>query len=166
MTPTDLLQKMYDSPLGVALSESLYIYPLVEGTHLLSLALSFGLILFTDLRLIGVFLRDVPVSQVLQQLRPILLIGFVLTFISGILLTFAAGPGLVATPLFPLKLLFIFLAGLNALWFEFKFGRTVATWGNDPVFPTGTKTAGWISLISWTLVVIFGRLIPYFDSTF
>ncbi|RYG01712.1 MAG: hypothetical protein EOO07_33840, partial [Chitinophagaceae bacterium] len=76
MTPTDLLQKMYDSPLGAALSESLYIYPLVEGTHLLSLALSFGLILFTDLRLVGVFLRDVPVNQVLQQLRPILLIGF------------------------------------------------------------------------------------------
>jgi hypothetical protein len=166
MTPTDLLQKMYDSPLGTALSESLYVYPLVEGTHLLSLALSFGLILFTDLRLIGVFLRDIPVSQILQQLRPLLLIGFVITFISGILLTFAAGPGLVATPLFPLKLVFIFLAGLNALWFELKFGRTVAAWGNDPVFPAGAKTAGWISLISWSLVVILGRLIPYFDSTF
>jgi hypothetical protein len=166
MTPTDLLQKMYDSPLGTALSESLYVYPLVEGTHLLSLALSFGLILFTDLRLIGVFLRDIPVSQILQQLRPLLLIGFVITFISGILLTFAAGPGLVATPLFPLKLLFIFLAGLNALWFELKFGRTVAAWGNAPVFPAGAKTAGWISLISWSLVVILGRLIPYFDSTF
>ena len=166
MTPTDLLQKMYDSSLGSALSESLYIYPLVEGTHLLSLALSFGLILFTDLRLIGLFLRDVPVSQVLQQLRPLLLIGFALTFISGILLTFAAGPGLLATPLFPLKLLFIFIAGLNALWFEIKFGRTVTAWGNDSVFPAGAKIAGWASLISWSLVVILGRLIPYFDSTF
>ncbi|GGY71710.1 hypothetical protein GCM10011613_15710 [Cellvibrio zantedeschiae] len=166
MTPTDLLQTMYESSLGTALSESLYVYPLVEGTHLLSLALSFGLILFTDLRLIGVFLRDVPVSQVLQQLRPILLIGFALTFASGILLTFAAGPGLLATPLFPLKVLFIFLAGLNALWFEIKFGRTVTQWGSELVFPTGAKIAGWISLISWTTVVILGRLIPYFDSTF
>lgn len=166
MTPTDLLQKMYDSPLGTALSESLYVYPLVEGTHLLSLALSFGLILFTDLRLIGLFLRDVPVSQILHQLRPLLLIGFVLTFISGILLTFAAGPGLLATPLFPLKILFIFIAGLNALWFEFKFGRTVTAWGDNPVFPAGAKVAGWVSLISWTIVVICGRLIPYFDSSF
>lgn len=166
MSAEELLQTMYDSPLGTSLAESLYIYPLVEGTHLLSLAFSFGLIVLTDLRLVGAIFKNLPVHILLQQLRPWLLGGFAVTFATGILLTFAAGPELIASPIFPLKLLLIVFAGLNALWFELKFGRQVLVWGNNAVLPTGAKVAGWISLVSWSLVVILGRLIPYFDSGF
>ncbi len=166
MSASDLLQTMYDSPLGTSLAESLYVYPLVEGTHLLSLAFSFGLIVLTDLRLTGFIFKSVPVHIVLQQLRPWLITGFAVTFATGILLTFAAGPGLVEAPVFPLKLLFIVLAGLNALWFEIKFGRNAVVWGAAVVLPAGARIAGWISLVSWSLVVILGRLIPYLDSGF
>lgn len=166
MSATELLQTMYDSPLGTSLAESLYIYPLVEGTHLLSLAFSFGLIVLTDLRLVGIAFKTMPVQILLQQLRPWLLGGFAVTFATGILLTFAAGPELIASPIFPLKLLLIVLAGLNAIWFEIKFGREVIVWGGQAVLPAGAKLAGWTSLILWSLVVILGRLIPYFDSGF
>ncbi len=175
MSATDLLQTMYDSPLGTSLAESLYMYPLVEGVHLLSLAFSFGLIVLTDLRLIGIAFTRVPVAIVLQQLRPWLLGGFVVTFITGILLTFAAGPELIASPIFPLKLLLIVLAGINALWFELKFGRSLANWGHTSIehtstlpaaLPAGAKLAGWISLVLWSSVVVLGRLIPYLDSGF
>ncbi|MFC3115320.1 DUF6644 family protein [Cellvibrio fontiphilus] len=170
MSATDLLQTMYDSPLGTSLAESLYMYPLVEGVHLLSLAFSFGLIVLTDLRLIGIAFSRVPVAIVLQQLRPWLLGGFVVTFVTGILLTFAAGPELIASPIFPLKLLLIVLAGINALWFELKFGRSVTNWGLasalPAALPAGAKLAGWISLVLWSAVVVLGRLIPYLDSGF
>jgi hypothetical protein len=170
MSATDLLQTMYDSPLGTSLAESLYMYPLVEGVHLLSLAFSFGLIVLTDLRLIGVAFSRVPVAIVLQQLRPWLLGGFVVTFVTGILLTFAAGPELIASPIFPLKLLLIVLAGINALLFELKFGRSVANWRHTSALPAalpaGAKLAGWISLVLWSAVVVLGRLIPYLDSGF
>lgn len=166
MSPSELLQIMYDSPLGTSLAESLYVYPLVEGTHLLSLAFSFGLIAVTDLRLIGACFRTIPVDRLLQQLRPWLLSGFLVTFVTGILLTFAAGPELIASPIFPLKILLIVLAGLNAIWFEYKFGRNISYWNNQAAFPKGAKLAGWISLISWSAVVVLGRLIPYFDSGF
>jgi len=166
MSARDLLQTMYDSPLGTSLAESLYIYPLIEGIHLLSLAFSFGLIALTDLRLINVVFRHVPVHIILQQLRPWLLGGFVATFVTGILLTFAAGPELIATPIFPLKLLLIVFAGINAIWFELKFGRAVLSWGYQPRLPVGAKMAGWVSLLSWSGVVILGRLIPYFDAGF
>jgi hypothetical protein len=166
MSASELLQIMYDSRLGTSLAESLYVYPLVEGTHLLSLAFSFGLIVVTDLRLIGACLRQVPVDQLLHQLRPWLLSGFLITFVTGILLTFAAGPGLVESPIFPLKILLIVLAGLNAIWFEYKFGRNISYWSEQLVFPKGARLAGWISLTSWSAVVVLGRLIPYFDSGF
>ena len=161
MTPTLFLQQLQDSSLGVALSESIYMYPLVEGSHLISLVFSFGLILLTDLRLIGFFLPTVPVNQLLHKLRPWLLGGFLVTFTTGFLLVFVNGPTLVNNFLLPLKLLLIFIAGLNAIWFEIKFGRRVSEWGNQKQFPKGAKLAGWVSLISWSLVVVCGRLIPY-----
>ena len=100
MSAADLLQTMYESPLGTSLAESLYMYPLVEGAHLLSLSLSFGLIVLTDLRLTGFIFNNLPVHLLLQQLRPWLVAGFAITFTTGILLTFAAGPGLVGAQIF------------------------------------------------------------------
>jgi len=164
MTPTDFLQQLQDSTLGVALSESIYMYPVVEGLHLISLVFSFGLILLTDLRLIGFFLPTVPVHDVLQKLRPWLIGGFVVTFITGFLLVFVNGPSLMNTWVFPLKLLLILIAGLNAVWFEIKFGRRVTEWGYHAKSPQGAKIAGWISLATWSLVVICGRLIPYLNG--
>lgn len=161
MTPTALLQQMQESTLGVALSESIYMYPLVEGSHLISLVFSFGLLLLTDLRLIGFFLPSVPVSDFLGRLRPLILVGFSVTFITGFLLVFVNGPSLMKNIIFPLKVVLIFLAGLNALWFELKFGRQVNEWGPTAALPQGAVAAGWISLIIWSLVVICGRLIPY-----
>lgn len=139
-------------------------YPLVEGIHLISLAVSFGLISFTDLRLVGLFLTQVPVQQVLNKLRPWMIGGFTATFITGILLVMAEGPRLLEIPAFPLKLLLIVIAGLNAVWFEYKFGRKVAHWGNQAQFPAGAKIAGWTSLVTWSLVVICGRMIPYLTA--
>jgi hypothetical protein len=164
MTARDFLQQLQDSSLGVALSESIYMYPIVEGLHLISLVFSFGLILLTDLRLIGFFLPQVPVHEILNKLRPWLIGGFVITFITGFLLVFVNGPTLVSTWVFPAKLLLIVIAGLNAIWFEIKFGRRVSDWGHQPKFPRGAKFAGWISLVSWSLVVVCGRLIPYLNT--
>ncbi len=165
MTIIEFLQLLHDSQLGTALRESLYMFPIIEGVHLIGLALSVGLILLTDLRLVGLFLRNVPVQDVLHQLRPWVLAGFAITFITGTLLIWAEGPRIWQIPVFPIKLLLIALAGLNAIWFEFKYGRTVLEWGVKPEFPKGAKVAGWLSLVSWTAVVICGRLIPYLEAT-
>ncbi len=165
MSVVSVLQQMHDSEFGTALRESLYMFPLIEGIHLIGLALSVGLIIVTDLRLIGGFLKQVPIAEVLKQLRPWLLVGFAITFVSGILLLWAEGPRMWEIPVFPAKLVLIVLAGLNALWFEFKYGKSVHEWGAHVHFPKGAKLAGWISLVSWTSVVICGRLIPYLEAT-
>jgi hypothetical protein len=164
MAVVEFLQVLHDSELGTSLRESLYMFPLIEGIHLVGLALSVGLIFFVDLKLIGVFLKDVATRDILQQLRPWLMIGFAITFITGILLIWAEGPRIYEIPVFPLKLWFIVLAGLNAIWFEFKYGRNVSEWGHAQTFPQGVKLAGWVSLLSWSAVVICGRLIPYLDA--
>ena len=157
-------QVLYDSQFGTALRESVYAFPIVEGLHLIGLAFSVGLILLVDLRLVGWFLRKVPVADLLHPLRPWLLGGFSLTITTGLALFVAEAAKVIIIPVFPLKILAIVLAGINALWFEIKWGRRSAEWDAQPVLPSAVRFAGFASLGLWSVVVISGRLIPYLGA--
>jgi hypothetical protein len=161
MSLTAFAQVLYDSEVGTALRESVYAFPIVEGLHLIGLAFSVGLILFVDLRLVGLVFRNVPVPDVLRPLRPWLLGGFTLTFITGIFLFIAEASKIIDFVVLPLKLFLIVLAGINALWFELKWGRRVDEWAGQDVLPKAVRFAGWSSIALWSSVVICGRLIPY-----
>ena len=158
----DAAEFVQNSDVGVAIAESTLAFPLIEGTHLLGLSLSVGLLFLIDLRLIGWFLRDVPLVVVLQALRRYVLAGFALVFASGSLLFWSEAATVLNTVVFPLKLLFILLAGLNALYFDRVLAKRADA---DPVapqaLPLGIRLAGVTSLLLWTLVIICGRLIPY-----
>jgi len=161
----DFAQLLYDSDTGTALRESQYAFPIVEGTHLLGLAFSVGLLAIVDLRLAGVLLREEPLLSVLGALRPFVVAGFVLTFATGFLLFWALSIKLVANPIFAIKFLFILLAGVNFLWFELVLAPKASEWGDGPVPPPRVRAAGWTSLVLWSLVVMSGRLIPYLGES-
>jgi hypothetical protein len=162
MSPVELARQISDSEIGTALRESLILFPLIEGIHLLGLALSFGLIFFTDLRLIGVFLPQVPVSQILLQLRRWIFAGFGLTFASGALLFWAEAETMIANPAFLAKVAAIAVALANALAFELAWGKRGAQWVDQAVAPAAARLAGWVSLTFWTAATVGGRLIPYY----
>ncbi|MDB5754423.1 MAG: hypothetical protein JWR56_851 [Massilia sp.] len=164
MSPTALAQQLSDSAIGTALRESLFLFPLIEGLHLLGLALSFGLIFFTDLRLIGVFLPQVPVSQVLNQLRRWIFTGFALTFATGFLLFWAEADSMIRNPAFLIKSAAIVIALVNAAAFEIAWGKRGAAWVDQARAPLAARVAGWTSLSFWTAVTISGRLIPYYSA--
>ena len=73
---------------STALRESLYVFPIVEGLHVVSLAFSVGLVMWFDLRLAGWILKDQLVSAVFRPLRPFMLTGFA----QRVLLTRLIGP--------------------------------------------------------------------------
>lgn len=157
----ELATAIQDSAFGTLLAESQYAFPIIEGIHLIGLSLSVGLIFLIDLRLIGVFLRHVPVTDVLHQLRPWVLGGFAAIFASGILLFWSEAATVIQSPAFPVKLLFILIGGINALYFELKLAKQQEVVDNQPVLPKNVRYAGFASLASWAVVIIAGRLIPY-----
>jgi hypothetical protein len=157
----DIAESIEQSQVGVAIAESRYWWPIFEGTHLLSLSISFGLILLTDLRLVGVFLRHVPVTDVLHQLRPYVLTGFAFTFVSGGLLFWSEAAKVTASPLWAIKCLLIALGGLNALYFEFVIAKRPEVVENRLPLPLSVRYAGFASISIWAVVVICGRLLAY-----
>jgi hypothetical protein len=154
-------QWLYDSKVGSGIRESVWVFPIVEGTHLLGIALSVGLLCWFDLRLLGLTLRDQRVSKVWQQVMPVAFVGFALMFVSGLLLFWAEAITAYHSVHFWVKVGLLILAGVNALRFETTAHRNMAEWDAAPVPPLRARMTGAISLILWTAIIITGRTMAY-----
>ena len=146
---------------SVAIRESTLLYPFIETTHVLMLCLFLGMIALLDLRLLGVGLRGVPVSEVAGRLLPWALAGFVVMAISGLLLFYSGPVRASANIFFRIKMVMIALTGINAVLFHFTIYRRVADWDCDPTPPMRARLAGFCSLLLWSGVVICGRMQAY-----
>lgn len=159
-----LAEQIEASAIGVAIAESRYAYPIIEGIHLIGLSISVGLIFLTDLRLMNVFMKRVPVIDVLRHLRPYVIGGFIAVFISGGLLFWSAAARMLDSPAFVAKMVFMLFAGLNALYFEFVIAQRTPVQESHEILPSSVRYAGIASFGLWTVVVVCGRLIPYLPS--
>ena len=114
-----MIQWMQNSDIGTGVRESIWLFPIVEATHVMALALSAGVLLWFDLRLIGWTMKHQAISKVHQQLMPVAFVGFIIMFISGILLFWSEAEKCYLSGFFRAKVVFLILAGLNAAIFEF-----------------------------------------------
>lgn len=156
-----LAQAIEDSAIGVAIAESTIAFPLLEGLHLLGLALSFGLLAIADLRLLGLVLPRVPAADVLNQLRRWVFIGFAITFVTGGLLFWSEAGRIITNTAFIAKSVLMLLALVNAAIFETRIAPHAIEWGEAVRVPRQAQLAALTSLSLWLLVVLTGRLIPY-----
>src|SRR4051812_23529878 len=149
------------TPGSIALHESLFMYPLIESVHVLTLCLFVGMTMMLDLRLTGLALRRVPVVDVVERLRPWMFLGFAVMVVSGVLLFYAIPVRSYQNIFFRIKVVFLILAGLNALTFETGIFRNVSSWDTDTRPPSRARFAGIASLVLWTGVIVTGRMIAY-----
>jgi hypothetical protein len=152
-----------DTSFGVAVRESLWIYPAFEIVHLFGIVLLVGAIAMTDLRLIGMS-RRLPVTLTSQHLLPWVWTGFVMTVISGVALFSGFATDYFVNTAFRIKLILIGLAGVNAALFHFRVYSGVATWNENLPSPFAARAFAVISMILWFSTIAAGRLIAYTGS--
>lgn len=152
---------MNNSDIGTGIRESIWLFPIVETSHVLALALSVGVLVWFDLRLMGWGMKHQPVSQVHKQVMPIALLGFVVMFISGIMLFWSEAEKCYVSGFFRAKMVFLILAGVNAAVFELATKKSIEDWDKYPIPPTKARLAGLFSIITWTAVIIAGRATAY-----
>jgi hypothetical protein len=149
------------TPWSVALHESHYMFLLILTVHVLTLAVFAGTVVMMDLRLLGVTLGRVPVSEVIARLMPWSAAGFVVMFASGVLLFFAAPVLRYENLFFRVKMAALVLAVVNGWVFHHTTHRRSPAWDRDPSPPRHVKAVGVMSLALWALVITAGRFIPY-----
>src|SRR5262249_54160477 len=136
-------------------------YPIVESVHVLTLCLFVGMSVMLDLRLLGIALRRVPVSEVTDRLVPWMVAGFAIMFITGILLFYAIPVRSYQHVFFRIKLIALGLAGLTAWVFHSGVHKQVAEWGLGRTPPRKARLAGAASLFLWAVIIVCGRMIAY-----
>lgn len=155
----EIAQAIEASALGSAIAESTVAFPVIEAIHLLGLAVSVGLLLLVDLRLLGVILPQVPAAAVHQQLRKWIITGFCVTFATGVLLFSAEAGQVIVNYAFIAHAILAILGIANALYFEIRLAPHAAQWTQS--LPAAARLAGKLSLSAWFFVLVSGRLIPY-----
>jgi hypothetical protein len=161
MSLFEICQWIQDSSVGTGIRESTYVFPLIEASHVLGLAVSVGTIAVVDLRLIGAALTKEPVTDVIEQLQPWTLSGFALQFISGGFLFWSEAARLYPSYSYRAKFIFMFFLGVNALLFHTTIYKSVDNWNSDAVTPFRARMAGWIGITFWSAVIFFGRWTAY-----
>ncbi len=114
-----------------------------------------------DLRLLGLTMRRVAVSEVAGRLLPWTIAGFAVMIVSGALLFYGIPVRTYRNIFFRIKVVLLILSGLNAWVFHSTVYRKVAQWDLQPVPPLRARAAGALSLLFWSGIVVAGRMIAY-----
>jgi hypothetical protein len=154
-------QWLEHTPLAFGIAESTWLFPLIEGTHILTLPLSVGLILIADLRLLGLAFRSGPASRITKEMLRWSTPGFAVVFITGGLLFMAHAGEAYGNAFFRVKLLLLVLLGINAAVYQTIFYPKMAQWDVTRGTPAGAKLCAGLSLIAWISVIICGRTMAY-----
>lgn len=156
-----MLEWIAATPWSIALHESLYVWPLVESIHVLTLSLFVGSALMLDVRLLGLAMTRVPASEFTTRLLPWTRGSFAVMATTGLLLFYATPVRNYQNVFFRVKMVLLLLAGINIWLFHSRIDRRIAEWDLDPVPPRSARVAAIVSLIAWSGVVVAGRLIAY-----
>jgi len=157
-----LVPLVVDSALNQWIVSAWWVWPVLEIFHFIGLSLLLGGLLVIDLRLAGYFRILSPTST--HELLPLVLIGFALNMITGILFFYGDPVTYANSAAFQLKMVLIGVAGLNALLYYWKLHKLVHHWTADTDSTALAKVVAWTSLGVWTAVLLCGRLIPYIGT--
>jgi hypothetical protein len=146
---------------ATAISESDWLFPLIEGSHILALPLSVGMIVMVDLRLLGLTFCSEPAGKMVHSLLRWSKIGFPIMFLTGVLLLITQAGKAYGNTFFRVKLISLLLLGINAVVYQKLFFPKMAQWDSASGAPAGAKFCAGFSLLLWMGVIICGRTMAY-----
>jgi len=157
-----MLEWIKQTWIGEFVRNSTWAFPTLQSLHFIGMTLLIGVVGVIDLRVLGVA-RGLPIHP-LHRFLPLAFFGFGLNLVTGIFF-FCHDPYVYAfNPSFRLKMLFILLTGLNALWFRLGVFLDVDKWGANIEASRLAKVISALSLLLWVGVITAGRFIAFTNS--
>ena len=140
--------------------ESLWAYPCVEIVHIVGFITLVGAVAVFDLRVFGC-VRRIAVTELARLTLPWSLGALLLVVPSGLLMFSAHATDFVSNRVFAVKMLLLFLAGCNAVFFRVGPYQSVRSWDAHVPAPFAARISAAASLVLWVGVVACGRLLAY-----
>jgi hypothetical protein len=153
----DWCQWLQHTPLATAINESIWLFPLIEGSHILALPISVGMIVIFDLRLLGLATGSKVTNEFLRWSR----FGFAVMLITGVFLFITQAGKAYGNPFFRTKLILLLVLGINAAFYQLMFYPKMSQWDLAGKTPAGARFCAGLSLIVWIGVIVCGRTMAY-----
>ncbi len=161
-----LAQRIQSIAFFTYLRESHYAYPTVLSLHMVTLAFFGGMILLTDLRLLGLAMRARPVCDVVDQLRIPKRVGFLFMATFGIMLFGCKAEEYYFNPFFQVKVTLLAVVAVHAMVFRRSVYSCARSFDATGVIPRKAKLAAGLSMLLWASIACMGRGIGYLDPPF
>lgn len=139
------------------INDSNWLFPAIEGVHIVALALLFGGVILLNLRMLNVLMKGRPLPRLLRELQPWTLWSLAVILSSGLLLfTAEAVKSFYSTP-FRIKIVVLVLAIVFHFGVSSKLMRQ-----DDAARPAWSKVAAVLAIAMWITVGFAGRAIGFF----
>jgi len=161
MSLLEWCQWLQQTSLSTSITESNWLFPVIEGSHILTLPVSVGMILMFDLRLLGLAFRGGAAGKIFPELLRWSKIGFAIMFLTGSILFLTQAGKAYGNAFFRTKLILLLVLGINAAIYQFRFYPKMAQWESVGRTPAGAKVCAGLSLIVWIAVIVCGRTMAY-----
>jgi len=148
--------------IGLFVNGHSWVWPTCETLHFIGLSLLFTVVLIVDLRLLGMAKKFSFAA--LYQLLPLGILGFSMNLVTGMLFFIASPEQYVKNVSFHWKILFVMLAGINALYFMLVEEPWAIGPGDDA--PAFAKFAAASAIFLWVGVLFFGHMLPFLGNSF
>ena len=142
------------------IAQSWWMFPAIEMIHMFGIVALVGATSILDLRLLGLMLRNQPVSKLAHATLRWAWIGFAVMTITGSLMFASEATKCYSNSAFRLKMILMLVAGANALIFHSFAYRGVSRWELGET-PFAAKLAGVFSIVLWFGIVGAGRCIAF-----
>lgn len=146
-----------------AMRGSWFVYPIVLSLHMIGIAFFGGMVLMTDMRILGWSMRKRSIADVVEQFRVPKRYGLLLLVTCGILMAGAKAEEYYYNAFFRTKLILLALLAVHALVFRRSVYADPAALDRTPGVPGNAKLAAALSLLLWTSVACCGRGIGYIE---
>lgn len=146
-----------------ALRGSAYVYPIVMSMHMVGIAFFGGMILMTDMRLLGVGMRKRSIADVVDQFRVAKRWGLLLVVTCGVLMAGSKAEEYYYNSFFRAKLILLAVVLLQELMFYRSVYANPAALDQASRIPGTAKTSAVLSILLWTAIACCGRGIGYIE---
>jgi hypothetical protein len=151
---------------SAVIQKTLWIIPVTQTIHILSVAMVFTSVVMIEFRILGVT-RSQTIEQTAHRFVPWIFAGFAILAATGSILIVGEPKRSLPNPDFQLKMLYLAIALALTVAFARSVGRHPDVWESAGVASRSlsgralVNSLALLSLLAWSMVVVYGRWIAY-----
>ena len=139
------------------INDSKWLFPAIEGIHIVALALLVGAVIVLNLRILGIGIRHRPVPELAKELAPWTFCSLIVILVSGVLLFASEATRSYHSAPFRIKIALL----VTAIVFHYTISRRIVR-RDGADHSMLAKTAAVFAIALWVSVGFAGRAIGFF----